>query len=132
MPEQYTSPFTGRPVIEWLDSEIELHDTGGDEIGNVVEVNPDFIVTYANTGFLGLGEPRVYFVPREFVARMDADDWYLTIDADQIESMDWRTAPGTSPWSDEWAAGRMAYDLNPWRGQTRVRRYDETEVTAER
>ena len=31
----------------------------------MVEVNPDFIVTYANTGFLGLGETQVYYIPRQ-------------------------------------------------------------------
>jgi len=132
MTEQKVSPFTGRPVIEWIDSEIELHDAAGDEIGDIVEINPDFVVTYANTGFLGLGEPRIYFVPRESIARMDDNDWYLTIDKDQIEAMNWRGAPGVSPWSDEWAEGRMAYDLHPWRGQTRVRRYEETDLTTER
>jgi len=132
MTEQKVSPFTGRPIIEWIDDEIGLHDTDGDDIGNVVEINPDFVVTYANTGFLGLGEPRVYFVPRQFIGRMDDDDWYLTIDKDQIETMNWRGAPGVSPWSDEWEEGRMAYDLHPWRGQTRVRRYEENDVTADR
>ncbi len=130
MTEQKVSPFTGRPIIEWIDDEIELHDADGDEIGNVVEINPDFIVTYANTGFLGLGEPRVYFIPRESVARMDEDDWYLNIDQDQIEAMNWRGAPGVSPWSADWTEGSRAYDLHPWRGQTRVRRYEDIEGTA--
>ena len=38
MTEQKVSPFTGRPIIEWIDDEIELHDADGDEIGNVVEI----------------------------------------------------------------------------------------------
>ena len=128
-PQPFTSPFTGRPIIEWIDSEIALHDAEGTSVGNVVEINPDFVVTYANTGFLGLGEPRVYFVPRDFIGRIDEDNWYLTISDEQMESMGWRSAPGASPWSDEWEADRMAYDLHPWRGQTRVRRYAEAEVS---
>ena len=39
MVQQTTSPYTGRPITEWYDYEIELHDADGDEIGNVVEVN---------------------------------------------------------------------------------------------
>jgi hypothetical protein len=129
MTEQKVSPFTGRPVIEWIDDEIELHDTDGDEIGNVVEVNPDFIVTYANTGFLGLGEPRGYYIPRDNISRMDDDDWFLNIDQDQIEAMSWRIPPDASPWSDEWTQEQLAYDLHPWRGQTRVRRYEDIDTT---
>ena len=130
MTQPFTSPFTGRPVIEWIDSELALHDSEGSDVGNVVEINPDFVVTYANAGFLGLGEPRVYFIPREFIGRIENDDWYLTVDKDQLEAMGWRAAPNTSPWSDDWAEGEMAYDLHPWRGQTRVRRYEESTLSA--
>jgi hypothetical protein len=130
MTQPFTSPFTGRPVIEWIDSELALHDSEGSDVGNVVEINPDFVVTYANAGFLGLGEPRVYFIPREFIGRIENDDWYLTVDKDQLEAMGWRAAPNTSPWSDDWSEGEMAYDLHPWRGQTRVRRYEESTLSA--
>ena len=50
----------------------------------------------AETGFLGLGEPRNYFIPRGYIAREDEDDWYLSIDKDQIESMNWTNAPTKS------------------------------------
>ena len=123
MTEQHVSPYTGRPISEWLDEEIELHDADGDEIGNVVEINPDFVVAQATTGFLGLGEPRTYFVPRSYVAREDGDDWYLSIDKDEIESMSWTQAPAESAWAQDWQEGKL--DANTGRGQTRLRRYEE-------
>ena len=128
MTDQYTteskvSPYTGRPIDEWLDKEIELHDADGDEIGNVVEINPDFIVAQASTGFLGLGEPRIYFIPRSYVDREEGDDWYLSIDKDEIESMGWTQAPGELAWSQDWQEGRV--DTETGRGQTRLRRYEE-------
>ncbi len=121
--EQQTSPYTGRQITEWLDEDIELHDADGDEIGKVVEVNPDFIVVETSTGFLGLGEPKVYFVPRGQVAREEGDDWYLSIDKDELEGMNWSQAPGDSDWSTEWREGRLSADTG--RGQTRIRRYEE-------
>ena len=128
MTDQYAtetniSPYTGRPISEWLDEDIELHDLDGDEIGNIVEINPDFIVAQANTGFLGLGEPRIYFIPRSYVAREEGDDWYLSIDKDEIESMGWSQAPADSAWSQEWREGQ--YNTESGRGQTRLRRYEE-------
>lgn len=132
MTQAFASPNFGRPLIEWIDTEIALHDSNSRDIGNIVEINPDFIVTYAASGFLGLGEPRVYFVPREFIGRIEEDDWYLTIDNEQIEAMSWTTAPDTSPWSDDWTGDQKAYDLHPWQGQTRIRRYEEPALTAER
>ena len=118
-----TSEFTGQPIVDWYDYEIELHDADGDEIGNVVEVNPDFVVVQAQTGFLGLGEPRTYFIPRDQIEREDEDDWYLSVDKDVLESRGWTAAPGQSAWSDDWAEGSMPqYDD---RGRTRIRRYEE-------
>ena len=117
------SPYTGKPISEWYDEEIELHDADGDKIGNVVEVNPDFIVAQANTGFLGLGEPRNYFIPRSYIAREEEDDWYLSIDKDQIESMNWTNAPTDSEWSKEWRDGNSTLEARE--GRTRLRRYEE-------
>jgi uncharacterized protein (TIGR02271 family) len=117
------SPYTGRPVEEWLDREIVLHDADGDEIGNVVEINPDFIVCQANTGFLGLGEPRIYFIPRAQIGREDDNDWYINIDKDQIESMSWRQAPTSSAWATDWHDTNIRQKFG--RGQTKIRRYEE-------
>jgi len=120
---QATSPYTGRPIVDWYDYEIKLYDNDGDDIGNVVEVNPDFVVVEANTGFLGLGEPRTYFVPRSEVAREEEDHWYLTIDKDEIESRGWTGAPTDSEWSGDWSSDtKTQYDD---RGRTRLRRYEE-------
>ncbi len=123
MPEQTASPYTGRPISEWLDEDIELHDEDGDEIGNIVEINPDFVVAHTTTGFLGLGDPKLYFVPRSYVAREEGDDWYLSIDKDQVESMRWEQAPADSAWSTDWREGRLTADTG--KGQTRLRRYEE-------
>ena len=119
-----TSPYTGRPIVDWYDYEIELHDADGDEIGDVVEVNPDFVVVQAQTGFLGLGEPRIYFVPRDHIQREDEDDWYVSIDKDEFESRGWTTAPAGSQFSREWAEGRIP---DHWenRDRTRLVRYEE-------
>jgi uncharacterized protein (TIGR02271 family) len=121
--EQGTSPYTGRPISEWLDEDIELHDADGDEIGNVVEINPDFIVAQTSSGFLGLGEPKLYYIPRTYVAREEGDDWYLSVDKDELESMQWNDAPTESEWSNEWREGTVNADTG--RGQTRIRRYEE-------
>jgi uncharacterized protein (TIGR02271 family) len=123
MTEQRVSPYTGRPITEQLDEDIELHDADGDEIGNVVEVNPDFIVVWTNTGFLGLGEPKIYYIPRSYIAREDGDDWFLSIDKDEYESMNWSELPTDSAWSTDWREGRLKADQG--RGQTRIRRYEE-------
>jgi uncharacterized protein (TIGR02271 family) len=123
MVQQTTSPYTGNPITEWYDYEIELHDADGDEIGNVVEVNPDFIVVQASTGFLGLGEPRTYFIPRDQVTREDEDDWYLSIDKDEIESMGWLAAPTSSRYAEVWAENRVTdYERSD---RTRLIRYEE-------
>ena len=120
---QATSPYTGRPIVDYYEYEIKLFDTDGDDIGNVVEVNPDFVVVEATTGFLGLGEPRTYFVPRSEIAREDEDSWYLTIDKDDIEARGWTGAPTDSEWSGDWSQ-----DTAPKfddQGRTRIRRYEE-------
>lgn len=122
--ESNVSPYTGRPISEWLDEDIELHDSDGDEIGDIVEINPDFIVVQTSSGFLGLGEARYYYVPRSYVAREDGDDWYLSIGKDELESMNWQQPPTESAWSNDWNEGRATEDLGG-RGQTRLRRYEE-------
>ena len=126
MTDSYVSPYTGRPINEWLDEDIELHDADGDEIGNVVEINPDFIVAETSTGFLGLGEPKTFFIPHNYISRKDGDDWYLSIDKDELEGMNWSEAPNESAWATDWREGRVETDENEsGRGQTRIRRYEE-------
>jgi uncharacterized protein (TIGR02271 family) len=125
MTNDTTSPYTGLPVEDWYDYEIKLHDADGDTIGDVVEVNPDFIVCETDGGFLGLGEHRRYFVPRNFVAREEQDDWYLSIDKDEIESKNWTNAPTTSQFGGEWSGGDYAGETTDTQGRTRLRRYEE-------
>jgi uncharacterized protein (TIGR02271 family) len=122
---QATSPYTGRPIDEWLDEKVELKDADGDKIGDVVEVNPDFVVAESDGGFLGLGERRLYYVPRSHIAREDGEDWYLSIDKDQVEAMDWRNAPAESTWSTDWSQGEASLDTTERREGTRIRRYEE-------
>lgn len=130
-------------MTEWLDDDIELKDSDGDKIGNVVEVNPDFIVVQAQSGFLGLGEPKNYFIPREYVSSEDDDEWTLSIDKDEIGSQNWTNAPSQSAWSNDWQSGQytgdygqMSGDMGTDRqsmtqgttdaqGRTRLRRYEE-------
>lgn len=134
MTDTQRSPYTGRPVDEWLTEEIELHDSDGDEIGKVVEINPDFIVAESDGGFLGLGEKRVYYIPRDQVTREDEDDWYIGIDKDELESMGWTQPPTQSAWSQEWNQGGEQYERAEQfrtggeyarQGGTRLRRYEE-------
>lgn len=122
MTDTQSSPYTGRQVDEWLTEEIELHDVDGDKIGDVVEINPDFIVAESDGGFLGLGERRTYYIPRDQVAREEGDDWYLSVDKDQIESMNWTQAPTESAWSQEHDLGA---EPAVRQGGTRIRRYEE-------
>jgi hypothetical protein len=124
MRDTQRSPYTGRPVDEWLTQEIELHDADGDEIGKVVEINPDFIVAESDGGFLGLGERRTYYIPRDQVMREDEDDWYLNIDKDDIESRGWTQPPTESAWSQDYDRDRTA-ETTERRGGTRIRRYEE-------
>ena len=35
---------SGRPIVDWFDEPYVLRDVDGDTIGDIVEVNPDFIV----------------------------------------------------------------------------------------
>jgi uncharacterized protein (TIGR02271 family) len=125
MRDTQTSPYTGRPVVDWYDYEIKLRDADGDKIGDVVEVNPDFIVCESDGGFLGLGERRRYFVPRNYISREDRDDWYLSVDKDQIESMNWTNTPTNSAWGSEWSTGDYSGDTTNAEGRTRLRRYEE-------
>src|SRR3954454_18008752 len=117
------SPYTGRPISEYLDEEIKLRDSAGDKIGNVVEVNPDFLVVQTTSGFLGLGEPKNYFVPRNYVSREEGDEWYLSIDKDQLESQNWNGAPTESAWSSDWSDSAPTTEQQD--GRTRMRRYEE-------
>ena len=60
---------TGRPIVDYFDQGYTLYDATGDKIGDIVEVNPDYVIAESDGGFLGLGERRTYYVPRTQIAR---------------------------------------------------------------
>ncbi|CAN5120338.1 hypothetical protein BH24CHL7_BH24CHL7_10170 [soil metagenome] len=122
MSDVQRSPYTGRPVDAWLTEDLELHDAEGDEVGRVMEINPDFIVAETGAGFLGLGERHLYYVPRDQVSRADDGDWYLAIEKDQLEWAGWTQAPAESAWSQEWEEGAAPVQRSVG---TRIRRYGD-------
>jgi len=104
MAEQ-TSPYSGRPIVDWYDEKITLRDTQGDKIGEVVEVNPDFLIVESDGGFLGLGERHHYYVPRDYVTSEEGADWSVSVSKDQATSMDWQKPPEASSYAGgDWRA----------------------------
>src|SRR4051794_8301702 len=96
---QYTSPYTGRPISEWIDP-IRLVDVEGDNVGEIVEVNPDFVVVKEGHW---LAEDEYYYVPRGQVTE-GSDSWSLTVDKDDLEknySGQWAQPPQDSAWSQD-------------------------------
>ena len=122
-------PNAGRVISEWLDESIELHDADGDTIGEVLEINPDFIVAKASAGFLGLGEPKLYFIPATAVTQVEGAGWRVSVDKDDIEQWGWLEPPQGSTWSTDWVEGRLTVDQNP--GHTRLRRVEQTAFVPE-
>jgi len=142
MDTKQESPYTGRPVVDWADRTYELRDVDGDKVGRIVEVNPDFLIVQDDGGWFG--SDQTYYVPRSAV-REDADDWYLTIDKDELQAQGWTEAPTTSAWAndgatdqqgtqtgagDQASAGLQANADDQASGRlegtgTRIRRYEE-------
>jgi hypothetical protein len=89
-------PDTGQPIVEWFDEPYRLKDVKGDAVGDIVEVNAEFVVVEADRGVLGFGEQRTYYIPRTHIGREDATVWYLTIDKDEIEGLAF-TSPRRTP-----------------------------------
>jgi uncharacterized protein (TIGR02271 family) len=120
-----TSPYTGRPIVDWFEEPFTLRDRDGDKVGDIVEVNPDFIIAESDGGFLGLGERRTYYIPRSFFTSTDGTDWFLNVDKDVIEDMNWTAAPTDSTWSTaEWQAKDGSPDATR-EGAMRMIRYEE-------
>jgi len=121
-----TSPYTGQPIVEWFNDPYTLRDSDGDKVGDIVEINPDFIVAESDGGFLGLGERRTYYVPRGRLTSSEGSDWYLDIDKDQIEDMNWSSAPTDSTSSPaEWQLQDAYAPDAPREGAMRMVRYEE-------
>jgi uncharacterized protein (TIGR02271 family) len=87
------SDYSGREIVDVLDETYELHDADGDKVGDIAEVNPEFLVVRMDGGLFG--SDRTIFVPRGQIAREDGSDWYLGIDKDELESMGWDTPQGS-------------------------------------
>jgi uncharacterized protein (TIGR02271 family) len=131
-----TGPNSGRPIVDYADERHELHDADGDAIGDVLEVNPDFLIVRSRGGFLRLGPERTYYVPRSAVARQDYDDWYLSIDKDELGAQGWSQPPDGSTFADldhasYQAGGSSASAPERRRDGTRLVRY-EVELHAQK
>ena len=57
------------------------------------------------------------------LSREEEDAWYLEIDKDQLESMNWSNAPTDSTWTNE--SADTGTDYAAQEGRTRLRRYEE-------
>lgn len=114
------SPYSGREITEYLDEKYTLYDVDGDKVGEIVEINEDFLVVERGGGLLSLGQKDSYFVPRSYIDREDGTDWYVNIDSDQLESMGWSERPTESVSEAE------ATDVGaPVSRGTRLVRYEE-------
>src|SRR5262245_12854533 len=123
---QYTSPYTGRPITEWIDP-IRLEDVDGDKVGEIVEVNPDFVVVKEGHW---LAEDEYYYVPRSQITE-GTDSWSLTIDKDDLEKRytdQYAQPPQDSTWSEDTYRSGQPLDRDgtgDTYGRTRLRRYEE-------
>jgi len=124
---QQTSPYTGRPISEWIDP-IRLEDVNGEKVGEIVEVNPDFVVVKEGHW---LAEDEYYYVPRAQVTE-GPEAWSLTIDKDDLDatwSRQWAQPPQESTWSqDTYRSGQPIESYgtgDEGAGRTRLRRYEE-------
>ena len=127
---QYTSPYTGRPITQWIDP-IKLVDVDGDKVGEIVEVNPDFVVVREGHW---LGDDEYYYVPRSQITE-SADGqnaWSLAIDKDDLEknySGQWAQPPQDSAWSQDTYRNGQPIESDGYgdeqQGRTRLRRYEE-------
>jgi uncharacterized protein (TIGR02271 family) len=104
---QDRSPYSGRPVVDWLEDDYHLRDSTGDEIGDILEINPDFIVVEGGGGLLS--SKQTWYVPRPDIMREDGTDWYLGITKDEFEARDWSVPPARS----EFAQGVADYGREP-------------------
>ena len=95
------SDYSGRPIVGYAEDQYTLKDSDGDEIGDIVEVNPDFIIVESSGGFLGLGEQRTYYVPRSAISREEGTDWYANVRKDDLDTMGWTDAPSGSSYAQQ-------------------------------
>ena len=117
------SPYTGREIEEVVDEKYYLFDADGDKIGDIVEFGPEYAVARKDGGLFG--EERVYYVPRREIAREDGTDWYLSIDKDELDDMDWSERPEIGSRTDYEASGSTRGDRRVEGEGVRLVRYEE-------
>lgn len=98
------------PTVDWADRRYTLRDVSGEKIGELIEVNPDYVIAETDGGFLGLGERRQYYVPRDAVREQDGTEWYLSITKDQLERQPWTEPPTTSQYATAGWRTSAGYD----------------------
>ena len=126
---------------DWSEQGYELYDASGDKVGDILEINPEYLIVKLDGGlleFLGLSESRTLYVPRDAIAREDGERWFLNIEKDQLEAQQsWTSQPATGYYEtddserldraddyearDEGAHG----DESTYGGRTRLVRYEE-------
>jgi uncharacterized protein (TIGR02271 family) len=120
------SPYSGRQVTDYMDDDYQLMDVDGDELGKIVEYNEEFVVVERGGGFLGLGEKDNLFVPRQEITREEGNDWYLSINKDDLEARGWSERPqGNATDGDSQSHGENGDLGRGASGSTRIRRYEE-------
>jgi hypothetical protein len=113
-------PYSGAKATEYIEP-LTLVDQAGDKVGDIVEVNPDFLVV--RRGHL-LGQQELYFIPRSEVTEAADVDWQLAIGKDELGSTAWGQPPAQSKWTaDTYRAGmEERFDAV---GRTTIRLYDD-------
>jgi uncharacterized protein (TIGR02271 family) len=118
------SPYSGRPIVDWFDESYRLVDVDGDTVGDIVEVNPEFVIVQTDGGFLGLGERQTYYIPRTYIAQEEGRDWALSIDKDEIGSATFTSPPADSRYADWQQTDRSEGGVEA-QGRTRMVRFEE-------
>jgi hypothetical protein len=112
-----------RPIIEWHAESYTLRDKDGRRIGDILEVNPEFIVAKSGSWF-GSGRSHVHYVPRTCVADAVGSDWRLSVSSDELEALGFLLPPTGSPFTtDLWQSRDGGVIEFPSQGRMRVIRF---------
>lgn len=84
------SEYSGREVVDVLD-QMELYTSDDQKVGDVLEINPDFLIVSGGGLF-----DREMQLPRNVVAQTEGNRMYLTQTADQLKGMDWGASTSQS------------------------------------
>jgi uncharacterized protein (TIGR02271 family) len=120
------------PTVDWSEQGYELYDADGDKVGDIIEVNPDYLLVQYEKGLLemlGLEDPSTMYVPRSAIAREDGERWFLNIEKDRLEEQQaWTEHPAGSRYGEYCApADAEEYRATDEGGSRRTRlvRYEE-------